>query len=191
MNCPSCGAELPRDARFCIECGVALATPATDATVKLPRGEAAFACPACGAANPADAIFCVRCGRRHAEPLRPQPDLLHPRFEPPAALAPPAPPYGGRRRHGHGPERMLPALFLIGLGLLFLMGRVLFLPGLIMLVGLIAFIRTASAGRPYRALTILVWSFGLIVAFTVPRLFLPVILLAVGLSVLIRAAGRP
>jgi ribosomal protein L40E len=70
MICPSCGADLPADARFCIECGTALAQPATDVTIKLPASQPAMLCRNCGAPNPADAIFCVRCGRRHSELAR-------------------------------------------------------------------------------------------------------------------------
>ncbi len=44
--CPSCGAENPEQARFCISCGTEL----------LPT------CPSCGAENPAGAKFCMECG---------------------------------------------------------------------------------------------------------------------------------
>ena len=45
-SCPSCGAENPDRARFCISCGTEL----------LPS------CPSCGAENPAGAKFCMECG---------------------------------------------------------------------------------------------------------------------------------
>ncbi|MGH2981659.1 MAG: adenylate/guanylate cyclase domain-containing protein, partial [Solirubrobacterales bacterium] len=45
-TCPSCGAENPERARFCMSCGTALA----------PR------CPSCGAENPPGAKFCIECG---------------------------------------------------------------------------------------------------------------------------------
>src|SRR5712691_411475 len=46
MQCPSCGNENPADAKFCLECGSALAR----------------ACPNCGAPIPATAKFCSECG---------------------------------------------------------------------------------------------------------------------------------
>ncbi|MFB6151292.1 MAG: zinc-ribbon domain-containing protein [Haloarculaceae archaeon] len=46
MQCPSCGATAPADARFCGECGTSLAA----------------SCPSCGADNPADAAYCAECG---------------------------------------------------------------------------------------------------------------------------------
>src|SRR5690348_6609158 len=44
--CPSCGAENPERARFCMSCGSELA----------PQ------CPNCGAENPVGAKFCIECG---------------------------------------------------------------------------------------------------------------------------------
>src|SRR4029450_9557196 len=46
MTCPSCGAENPPRAKFCMACGSALAPT----------------CPACGAENPPGAKFCIECG---------------------------------------------------------------------------------------------------------------------------------
>lgn len=46
-SCPTCAAENPDRARFCMSCGAALA----------PR------CPSCGAENPAEARFCIDCGK--------------------------------------------------------------------------------------------------------------------------------
>ncbi|HKH22641.1 MAG TPA: adenylate/guanylate cyclase domain-containing protein, partial [Solirubrobacterales bacterium] len=45
-NCPSCGAENPAHARFCMSCGTELAP----------------LCPSCGAQNPPGAKFCMECG---------------------------------------------------------------------------------------------------------------------------------
>ncbi|HEX3561408.1 MAG TPA: adenylate/guanylate cyclase domain-containing protein, partial [Solirubrobacterales bacterium] len=44
--CPSCAAENPERAHFCMSCGAALSP----------------ACPSCGAENPAGAKFCMECG---------------------------------------------------------------------------------------------------------------------------------
>ena len=46
MGCPSCSAENPAGARFCLGCGSALAAT----------------CPACGHSNPPIARFCMQCG---------------------------------------------------------------------------------------------------------------------------------
>src|SRR5829696_2535466 len=45
-TCPSCAAENPDRARFCMSCGAELAP----------------ACPSCGAENPPGAKFCMECG---------------------------------------------------------------------------------------------------------------------------------
>src|SRR2546430_10279646 len=54
-TCPSCGAENPDRARFCMSCGTALS----------PR------CPSCGAESPAGAKFCIECGTGLAGPPPP------------------------------------------------------------------------------------------------------------------------
>lgn len=185
MICPSCGADLPDDARFCIECGVAVTPAATDATIKLPAREAMLACRACGAPNPPDALFCVRCGQRHgAQPPG--------RVEPPAPLAPPTPaPRRRRMRAGQRAAFLLPALLLIGLGASILIGRSFLWPMLLTVFAVLAFVYEANRGLTARALTILVWGLGLIVAFMLPRLFLPIVLLMVGVSVVLNMVRRP
>src|SRR5436189_847618 len=45
-TCPSCAAENPERARFCMSCGAELS----------PQ------CPSCGAENPGGAKFCIECG---------------------------------------------------------------------------------------------------------------------------------
>ncbi len=51
IDCPSCGTENRPEAKFCGECGVALAR----------------ACPSCGRANDAGARFCIECGAALAD----------------------------------------------------------------------------------------------------------------------------
>jgi predicted ATPase/class 3 adenylate cyclase len=46
MDCPSCGTENAANAKFCVECGTALA----------------LACPSCGAPHAAGQRFCAECG---------------------------------------------------------------------------------------------------------------------------------
>lgn len=180
MQCPSCGTDLPVDARFCIECGLALPQAATDATIKLPAAEPAFACRECGAANPAGAIFCVRCGRRHSSPVQP-------RIATPAQLTrTPAQPQHRRAWRG-GPG---PALFFIALAGLLIFGKTFILPGILVLVGISVFIREAGRGRPFAGLSFMTWMFGLLIALAVPRLFLPAILATIGVTILIDAIRR-
>src|SRR5215469_1610295 len=46
MRCPSCNAENPPTAKFCVECGIPFTAH----------------CPKCGADNPPRAKFCAECG---------------------------------------------------------------------------------------------------------------------------------
>ena len=48
MECPNCGHENDEDAKFCDECGTAMAK----------------SCPSCGKSNDGDAKFCDGCGNR-------------------------------------------------------------------------------------------------------------------------------
>ena len=66
--CPSCGKDIPGEARFCPQCG----TPQ------------ALSCAACGHANPAGSKFCAQCGAKLGEAAAPAPS--------PAPAAAPAPP---------------------------------------------------------------------------------------------------
>ena len=66
--CPSCGKDIPGEARFCPQCGA-------------PQ---ALNCAACGHANPAGSKFCAQCGAKLGEAAAPAPS--------PAPAAPPAPP---------------------------------------------------------------------------------------------------
>ena len=50
MRCPNCGSDNPDGARFCLDCGAALAGH----------------CPACGGELPAGARFCMHCGQPQA-----------------------------------------------------------------------------------------------------------------------------
>ncbi len=52
MNCPSCQASNPDNARFCLNCGTALAV----------------ACPNCNTSLPASAKFCFNCGQAVSAP---------------------------------------------------------------------------------------------------------------------------
>lgn len=188
MHCQSCGADLPDDARFCIECGADVARPAsTGATVQLPRQAAApaIACRSCGAANPDYAVYCVRCGRPIAAPA-PAPTGG------PQSLAPAGPVRAPRQRwRGRSGvwEGAVGAAFLIGLGALFLL-KLPFWPGILIVAGVAAFISEAARGRYYKGLTSVIWLFGLAFLFTVPRLWWPGMFAIIGLNILLDMLRR-
>jgi Double zinc ribbon len=197
MICPSCGVELPHDARFCIECGVALPERAsTGATVALPRlAPSAVPCPACGAAGPEGADYCVRCGRRLADPLpapAPAPAPMQPASHPRMRRPRPAlhlPPATRQRRHGRVGDGVGSALFLIGLGLLFLL-KLPFWPAILVVWGLAHFVNYALRGRVLDGFAHTLWLFGLAFLFTVPRLWFPGMIILVGLSMLLHLGQR-
>jgi hypothetical protein len=195
MNCPACGAELPADALFCIECGVAVTRPATTgATTALPRfGAFAVPCPACGADSPEGADYCVRCGRRLTpEPARPAPPppASGPVLSGPVLAAPPYPGRRQRRRGGRGAAgRAGGAVFLVGLGLLMLLKAPIW-PTILIVIGLSSFARAAVRGRAAAGLGAVLWLFGLAVLFSIPRLLVPGLIAIAGISVLLHLGGR-
>ncbi|MCP4544373.1 MAG: zinc ribbon domain-containing protein [Chloroflexi bacterium] len=68
MKCPKCGLENRPDARFCKQCGQALAQQA------VPPAIPVNICPACGVTTKPKARFCPRCGKPLAS------DLTQPSF---------------------------------------------------------------------------------------------------------------
>ena len=192
MECPSCAAELPDDARFCIECGITLDQASTGPTVILRADErAAASCAACGASNPGHAIFCVRCGQRIGDPA-PRPDPPRPAIggigqggpSLPTLRPQPVPSFGQR----NGWEAVSAAILLIGIGVLFL-GR-FFWPCILIVIGAANFMRMAGSGRAAQGVRNTFWLFGLALLFMVPHLFFPGILVLAGLSALMTAAMR-
>src|SRR6266540_1707371 len=130
LICERCGGDNPAEARFCIDCGVALVSATTGPTTRL----AGISCPACQTHNPEHARFCVVCGRSLAAGPAPQPQprpqsarpaapraaprptqQSYPRMATPPSLAPvrPTPPHAPHAR----PQTQNPApfIFLIGL----------------------------------------------------------------------------
>jgi ribosomal protein L40E len=191
MQCPSCDAEIPNDARFCIECGVTLGS-ATGPTVQPRAGEGrATTCAGCGASNPGHAIFCVRCGQRMGDPA-----LLQ--TPPRQAIggvgpgAPSLPTFSPRPQPSHGRQRdttmISVALLLIGIGVLFL-GK-LFWPGILVVIGLANFVRLAGNDRVLPGVRNLLWFCGIAFLFVVPRLFLPGMLVLIGLNAMISGMIR-
>lgn len=199
MRCPSCDADLPEDARFCIECGATIEGASTGPTVQLqPEAQGLTTCAACGSANPGHAIFCVRCGRRMGDPA-PQPAPSRPVISGDLIPNPPALPSFSRNTQ---PTLGRPrdwevasiAVFMIGLGLLFFFSR-LFWPGILIVIGISNLVRFAGRGKIAVGLRNVLWLFGLAFLFMMPRLFFPGIFLLIGLSAimeaLIRGVRRP
>ena len=54
VACPSCGAQLPADAKFCRECGAKIEVPEVKENI----------CPECGAVIPTGGKFCGDCGAK-------------------------------------------------------------------------------------------------------------------------------
>lgn len=171
MTCPTCGADLPADAQFCIECGAALPRPAnTGATVALPReGEVVVRCAACGAASPVGAAYCIGCGTRLAGGAR-------------AAR---------RRARGGSPGAagaLSAAILLGGLALLMLLKLPLW-PLLLIVVGLAAFVHLAARGRAATGVGAALWLFAVVFLVRVPRLLVPG-LIALALIAIVSRLGR-
>lgn len=188
MHCQSCGADLPDDARFCIECGADVGPAAsTGATVQLPRQAAAtaIACRSCGAANPDYAVYCVRCGRPVAEPA-------HVPGGTPQSLAPSGSGWApGQGRSGPSGVwgGVVGAIFMIGLAALFLL-KLPFWPGILIVAGVVAFVSEAARGRYFKGLSSVIWLFGLAFLFMVPRLWWPGMFAIIGLNILIDMLRR-
>lgn len=76
--CPACGAKLPANAKFCLECGMKIEQPAENEMIcpacgkKTPKGKFCMECgaplvnqcPNCGAELPNGAKFCLECGSK-------------------------------------------------------------------------------------------------------------------------------
>jgi hypothetical protein len=157
MNCPNCHAELPRDAQYCIECGAAVTEASTGETVKLDAPPEAQTCTVCGRVNPREARFCMGCGN----PLD--------------AQATPA---------GFDPATLLPWALLLG-GLFLAMALFRVWPGFLIFIGIGGFAGGLLRGRWWAGLLLLIWTFGLGLLLTVPRLLYPGILVLIIISALL------
>lgn len=186
MRCQSCGADLPEDARFCIECGSAVTRTevSTGSTVVLPQTtqKSGLACSSCGAANPDFAIFCVQCGRRIASSGADYVDIVR---TDDSETALPSLPQTGQRILGGSSVIIL----LIGLAVLFML-RLPIWPMILVVVGISTFVNEAIRGRFYNGLSSVLWLFGLATLFTVPRLFFPGLLILIVLSIVLGFARR-
>ncbi len=194
MNCSNCGAELPADARFCIECGSENRAAATGETVKIALDDQGPHCGNCGAQNPSGAIYCVNCGQRlivdighlPAEPAElerrpPQPSM------PPMPSMSPMPAAPGRKRRRKMGDDLTGGLFLIGLAILFLTGT--FWPGILVLIGLSGMLSSFGHGKTRDGLSAFVFMSGLALLFATDA-FWPGILILIGLLAIIQALIR-
>jgi hypothetical protein len=157
-------------------------------------------CPACQRTNPVDARFCIYCSAQLnteapavAASVAPQPvpatgptTRLAPEAvsgytmpEPIPATATPAPSIHRGRAQFHQSGG---ALFLIGLGVLFLTGN--FWPGILVLIGLTGFISEAGRGRQQQGLGALIFFTGLAFLFW-SGAFFPGILFLLGIMALL------
>lgn len=191
--CARCGGDSPSDARFCIDCGAALAGASTGPTTRL----SGVSCPACRALNPPDARFCTACGRSqggpqpHPRPVAPPqprtPQQSYPRMATPPQLSPYRPPMPpAQRRIGAG-RPAAPLVFLIGLAVLLATGAIW--PGILVLIGVMMLFGQLGHGRADKGLRALLWFGGLAVLFSTGR-FWPGILLLVLLNAALGSWGR-
>lgn len=164
-------------------------------------------CPTCDRTNPADAQFCIYCATRLQSDAPEVPVINKPAVGPTKRLTPPPTPTytmptpapqpapqplpqasstPGHHAH-HWNKDVIGAVFLIGLGVLFLTGNLF--PGILVLLGVTGYMREAAQGRPRRGLRSLVFFSGLAVLFAT-HFFFPGILLLFGLLYLIGSEGR-
>jgi hypothetical protein len=158
MNCLACGRTNPADAKFCIYCAAQLsvAAPPVQAAVTEPA-------PATGPTT-----------RLEHKPTYTLPAA------PPIPVPPVAPSIPGALPHY---KEWIGAVFLIGLGLLFLTGS--FFPGILVLIGITGFLSESGRGRQDKALQALVFFAGLAVLFW-SHSFFPGILILIGVMALLK-----
>ncbi len=193
MRCPSCQAELPDDAHFCIECGVIIDNAATGPTHQLqPKTNEQISCASCGAANPAHAIFCVRCGRRMGDTGTP--------YAPPPIMSGDVLGTPDLARQNTSTQSLFgrPSdwniasgiVFLIGLGTLMIFFPKLIWPGILVVIGITNFIRAGGNGDVIGGTRSVMWLFGLAVLFLMPRLLVPGIFVLIAISAIFEASVR-
>lgn len=159
MNCPNCARENPANAKFCIFCAAQLVS---EPAVAEPT-------PAVGPTvrlNPAPAPA-------YELPVTPTP-----------APAVPQPSSGSLpRRQNNG---SIGAVFLIGLGFLFLTGN--FFPGILVLIGVTSYMNEARRGRQERGMQTLLFFGGLALLFATGTFF-PGILFLLGALYFLNGRG--
>jgi hypothetical protein len=158
MKCPNCRRTIPADAQYCIYCAAQIA-PAAPPEVRRA--------PATGPTTRLDPAA-VPGYRMPSTAPTPAPQTMLP-----------------RRRRRYQQHDAVGAVWLIGLGLLFLTGQ--FFPGILFLVGVTSFLKHSGRGRDRQALQALVF-FGGLTALFWWGFSLPLLLVWLGALMLI---GRP
>lgn len=161
MICPTCNRTNPEDARFCIYCSAQLTPPAPEVRE--------VQAPAIG-------------------PTTRLPEAPTPTYTMPASAPSPAPAVPHVPGHIHRVPRHFHeaggAFFLIGLGVLFLTGS--FWPGILVLIGVTAFISEMGRGRQNNGLGALIFFCGLAFLFATGAFF-PGILILLGVMALLNS----
>ena len=190
-RCTNCDAIIPEGGTFCIECGRPANQPATGATERLPEYAGGPRCAFCGTRNPPGAIFCVSCGQGlTARPVAEPPASALPPTPAPASLSNRPVSVPGARWGGlaQGPwAGITGGLFLIGLAVIAAFNW--WWPGILVLVGLTAFVGSVASGKPRAGSIGGFWLIGLavIAAF---NWWWPGILVLVGLSAILGSVMR-
>ncbi len=197
MRCPTCHADIPDDAKFCIECGNTVELASTGPTVMLnPAGEGVY-CPTCGVNNPPGAQFCFTCG---------QPIVEHATGPIPRAVDTPAPvpgstpfpqqPYTPPPMHCHArPSQrgvnsgIMGGIVLIGLGLIFL-ARIPIFPSIFLIFAAIVLFKGLTTGRIRNSIPALIWLIGIPALFALRIFPWPGIVILIGLSIVATAAFK-
>ena len=200
MRCEKCGAEIPADGKFCIECGTLVSQAATGATERLPDYAGGAQCASCGTRNPPGAAFCVTCGR--ALGARPVAEAVANPLPIPPADAPliPIPPTSVEAAPVARPQRggfnvqwggIMGGIWLIGIAVLAVTGW--WWPGIMVLVGISALVGGLEAGGSWEqrwgAFQGAIWTFGIAV-LAVTGWWWPGIMVLVGLSAILGAITR-
>jgi ribosomal protein L40E len=200
MRCERCGAEIPADGKFCIECGAPVSQAATGATERLPDYAGGQQCATCGTRNPPGAAFCVTCGSAlAARPVADAPASALPPTPTPAPLsstpsaviesAPAARPQRGGFNVQWG--GIMGGLWLIGIAVLAVTGW--WWPGIMVLVGISALVGGLESGGSWEqrwgAFQGAIWTFGIAV-LAVTGWWWPGIMVLVGMSAILGAITR-
>jgi len=199
MRCANCGAEIPADGKFCIECGVPASQAATGATERLPDYAGGRECAACGTRNPPHAAFCFTCGRAlssrpvaeaaaNSPPIPPEPAPISYAPPAPAEIAPPN--HAPRGRFSVEWGGIMAGIWLIGIAVLAVTRW--WWPGIMVLIGISALVGGLVAGsreQRWAGIYGAIWMLGIAV-IAIFKLWWPGILVLIGLSAIVGAFSK-
>ncbi len=146
-------------------------------------------CPKCGRSNPEDSKFCIYCSSRMAEPEHVSASTGQTVLLDSTTVAPVPPtaqlaPTTSQQGISSG---VIGAVWLIGIGLLIMFK--LMWPGILILLGLTAFLHDSSSGRSQSGLRTLVFFVGIAFLYWT-RLFWPGMLILLGIVALLSPEVR-